>query len=88
MYKAASLAGQADYFAAKKDYEKAADFYNDASLVSELNALNSEYLLKAGINYLQTGNKEKAKELFNLVKVNYKTSGFANQVDKYLAQVE
>ncbi|PJA97857.1 MAG: hypothetical protein CO128_10400 [Ignavibacteriales bacterium CG_4_9_14_3_um_filter_30_11] len=88
MYKAASLAGQADYFVANKDYEEAAELYNNASLVSELNALNSEYLLKAGINYLKIGNKAKAKELFNLIKVNYKTSGVANQVDKYLAQAE
>jgi len=88
MYKAASLAGQADYFVANKDYEEAAELYNNASLVSELNALNPEYLLKAGINYLKIGNKAKAKELFNLIKVNYKTSGVANQVDKYLAQAE
>jgi len=88
MYKAASLAGQADYFVANKDYEEAAELYNNASLVSELNALNPEYLLKAGMNYLKIGNKAKAKELFNLIKVNYKTSGVANQVDKYLAQAE
>jgi len=88
MYKAASLAGQGDYFAAKKDFAKAAELFNNAFNVSELNALNSEYLLKAGINYLKTGNKTKAKELFNLIKVDYKTSTVANQVDKYLAQAE
>lgn len=88
MYKAASLAGQGDYFASKNDYEKAAELFNKAAMVSELNALNSEYLLKAGINYLKTGDKDNAKKLFNLIKVDYKTSAVANQVDKYLAQAE
>ena len=88
MYKAASLAGQGDYFASKKDYENAADFFEKAAHVSELIALNPEYLLKAGINYLYSGNKTKAKEVFNNIKLDYKTSSVLNQVDKYLVQAE
>lgn len=88
MYKAASLAGQGNYYASKKDYAKAADYFEKAAHVSELVALDPEYLLKAGINYLLVGNKTKAKEVFNEIKTGYKTSLVSNQVDKYLAQAE
>ena len=88
IYKAASLAGQGDYYASKKDYAKAADYFEKAAHVSELDALNPEYLLKAGINYLFAGNKTKAKEVFNNIKSDYKTSTVSNQVDKYLVQAE
>lgn len=88
MYKAASLAGQGNYYASKKDYAKAAEYFEKAAHVSKLIALDPEYLLKAGINYLLVGNKTKAKEVFNNIKTDYRTSLVSNQVDKYLAQAE
>jgi len=88
MYKAASLGGQGDYFASKKDYSKAADYFEKAAHVDKLVALNPEYLLKAGINYLYAGNKEKAKEVLNNIKTDYKTSTVSNQVEKYLVQTD
>ena len=88
MYKAASLAGQGDYYASKKDYAKAGDYFEKAAHINELVALNPEYLLKAGINYLFAGNKTKAKEVLNNIKTDYKTFTVSNQVDKYLVQTE
>jgi len=88
MYKAASLAGQGNYYASKKDYAKAAEYFEKAAHVSKLIALDPEYLLKAGINYLLVCNKTKAKEVFNNIKTDYRTSLVSNQVDKYLAQAE
>lgn len=88
MYKAASLAGQGDYFASKKEYTKAGDYFENAAHINELVALNPEYLLKAGINYLFAGNKTKAKDILNNIKTDYKSFTILNQVDKYLVQAE
>lgn len=87
MLKAAALAGQAGYYESKKDYQKAADLYNEASQVNKSNVDNPDYLLKAAINYLQTGQKDTAKELLNTIKDDYKTSEASRQVDRYLALV-
>ncbi len=88
MYKAASLAGQGDYFALKNDYAKAADYFEKAAHINKLVAMDPEYLLKAGINYLLAGNKAKAKEVLSNIKSDYKTSSVSIQADKYLAQAE
>jgi len=88
MFIAASLAGQGDYFAYKKDYEKAAEYFYNAAHINNLIALNPDYLLKAGISYLKTGNKNKAKEVFNNIKTDYKTSTVSNEVDKYIVLAE
>lgn len=86
--KATSLAGQADYYETKKQYEKAVDLYKEASKISENNPANSEYLLKAGINLLQLNKKEDAKKLFDTIKKDFASTYAGQEVDKYLAQVE
>jgi tetratricopeptide (TPR) repeat protein len=60
IFKATALSGEAGYYASKNEYEKAADLYRQASLVSEENVLNSEYMLQAGINSRQ-GIRKKQK---------------------------
>lgn len=84
-YKATALAGEAGYFASKKEYEKAADLYRKASRISKINALNPEYILKASINYINAGNKETAKELLETLKRDFTTSTSAREADRYLA---
>lgn len=88
IFKAASLAGQAGYYASKNEFQKAADLYRDASHISKLDALNPEYMLKAGINYISAGKDEKAKELFQTIKKDYPGTQAFREVDRYLAQVE
>ncbi len=88
IYKAAALAGQAGYYAAKKDYEKAADLYKQAAHVSKVDALNPDYLLHAGINYLNAGKEKEAKQVFGTIKKDYTTSTAYREINKYLAQVE
>ncbi|GAB6283700.1 MAG: hypothetical protein STSR0008_24920 [Ignavibacterium sp.] len=85
---ATSLAGQAAYYESKKDYKKSAELYNKAASVSELNVLNPQYLLFAGINYMKIGNNEKAKNLFKSIKKEYQTSPYLRDVDKYLTQLD
>ena len=87
-FKATALAGEAGYYASKNEYEKAADLYRNASLVSEENVLNPEYMLQAGINYLKAGETEKAKELFETIKKDYNTSSAFRDVERYSSQIE
>lgn len=84
---AASLAGQASYFEYKKDFEKALDYYLQASKISVTNPSNSDYLLRAGINYLNLGKKDEAKEILTQITENYQTSPAAREVNKYLVLI-
>jgi len=86
-FEAASLAGQAGYYAVQEDFEKAANLYLQASKMSKINSQNPDYLLNAGIYYLKAGDKEEAKILFNRIKEDYATSLAYREVDKYLAMI-
>lgn len=86
-FEAASLAGQAGYYAMKGDYEEAANLYLKASKISQVNSQNPDYMLNAGIYFLKAGEKDEAKLLFNKIKEDYSTSLANREVDKYLAQV-
>jgi tetratricopeptide (TPR) repeat protein len=88
LYKAAALSGKADYYQTKKDYEKAADLYRDASKLDKLNPANPEYVLNSGIAYLKAGSKDDAKAMFATLKKEYKTSQQLMEVDRYLVQLE
>lgn len=88
VFKATALAGEAAYYASKKDYEKAGDLYKKAAYVSEENVMNPDYLLRAGINYMDAGNKEEAKDLFNKIKKDYNTSTAFREIEKYLPIVD
>jgi len=87
-FKAASLAGQAGYHASQQNYNKAADLYLEASKMSKINSQNPDYLLNAGIYFLQSGDKEEAEILFNKIKEDYATSSANREVDKYLALIQ
>lgn len=88
LYKASALAGQAAYFEAKKEYLQAADLYKQASHVSALDVSNPYYLVNAGINYMKAGKSKEAKETFENVQKNYKTTSSAREVEKYLVQLD
>ncbi|MGE5436438.1 MAG: tetratricopeptide repeat protein [Syntrophothermus sp.] len=88
IYKATSKAGQAGYYANKKEWEKAANLFMDAANISKENVLNAEYLLNAGIYYKEAGNLDEAKEIFKKVKKDYSNSMAAREVDRYLTVLE
>lgn len=88
VFKAAALAGKASYLSFKEEYTEAADLYFKASTISKENALRPDYLLQAGINYFQAGNHEDAKEIFNTIKEEFRTSTAYTSVDRYLTQIE
>jgi tetratricopeptide (TPR) repeat protein len=87
IYIAASLAGQAGYYSAKNEFEKAADLYMNASKVSKSDVMNSDYIFQAAVNYFEAGNKDQAKNLLQTIKDDYKTSAVYSQVDRYLTQL-
>lgn len=87
IYIAASLAGQAGYYATKNEFEKAADLYMKASKVSKSDVMNSDYIFQAAVNYFEAGNKDQAKNLLQTIKDDYKTSAVYSQVDRYLTQL-
>jgi tetratricopeptide (TPR) repeat protein len=88
LFKATALAGKAGCLETKKEYEKAADLFADAAKISKINPANADYLIRAGINYLHVGKKEEAKNLFETIKRDYKTSPVIYELDRYLAQTE
>lgn len=83
-FSAASLAGRAAYFASKGEYEKAAELYLKASKVSKINAENPQYMLNAGIYFLNTGDKKQAKALFTAIKQEYPNTSVIREVDNYV----
>jgi tetratricopeptide (TPR) repeat protein len=87
MLKAASLSGQAGYYAYKRDFEKAADLYKEAAHISKYNVDNPDYLLKSAINYINAGQNQKAKEVLQTIKNDYKTSSASREVERYLALI-
>ncbi len=87
LYQATALAGQAGFFASRNNYAEAAKLYEKAASVYNSNALNSEYLLKAGINYMKEGKDKEAKKAFESVKNDYKNSESAREVQQYLVQL-
>jgi tetratricopeptide (TPR) repeat protein len=86
-FEAASMAGQAGYYAMNGDFEKAANLYLNASKQSQVNSQNPDYMLNAGICFLKVGEKDEAKILFNKIKEDYSTSLANREVDKYLATI-
>lgn len=88
MYQASALAGMAGYYSIKNDHIKAADLYNKAANVSELDAQNPDYLLNAAVNYINADEKDEAKVLLEKIKDEYTNSEAKKQVDKYLAFID
>jgi len=88
MIRAAAFAGKGACFVEKNNFAEAASNYEKAAHVSKYNALNSSYLLKAGINYIKAKDYETAESVLQLVKKEYKVSKEAQEVERYLDQIE
>jgi tetratricopeptide (TPR) repeat protein len=88
LFKAAALAGEASCYAANGNKEKAADYYARAAKISDNNAANAEYLLKSGINYIEVGKSEEAKEVLEKIKSDYASSSFVTNANRYLALIK
>ncbi|OGU68571.1 MAG: hypothetical protein A2499_09025 [Stygiobacter sp. RIFOXYC12_FULL_38_8] len=88
LLKSSALAGKAGVLETKKEYEDAADLYQEAAKIGKANPSNPEFLLKAGIAYLKAGKKEEANALFETIKKDYVTAVPYMELEKYLVQAE
>ncbi|MCX6171055.1 MAG: tetratricopeptide repeat protein [Ignavibacteriales bacterium] len=88
LFKATSLAGKGGVLESKKEFDKAADLYQEAAKISKSNPANAEYLLRAGVNLLNSGKKDEAKTVFEMIKKDYKTSAAFSEIDRYIIQIE
>ncbi len=86
-FRATALAGQASYYSVKKDYAKAAKLYKQAAFISETNPNRPDYLLQAGINFMKANENDEAKDLFQIIKDDYKASNAHAQVDRYFLEL-
>jgi tetratricopeptide (TPR) repeat protein len=82
LLKAASIAGEAGVYEAKKDYINAAKSFEKAASVKD-NAFADEYLFYAGRNYFMAGDKENTKRIFKQLKTEYPKSTFNTQSQRY-----
>ena len=87
LHQSTAYAGMAACYEVQADYEEAAKYYKKAADTYKLETQTADFLLNAGINYLKAGQKDKAKDVLETVKNDYKTSTAAREVEKYLSQI-
>jgi len=85
LFQAAAFAGAAGCYEAKNNPEKAAEYFKKAAFISRTNPQNPNFLLQAGLDYLDAGNKNKAKEMFEIIQRQYSKTDVGLNIDKYLA---
>lgn len=81
--KAASIAGVAAVKGAMGNFVEAAKEYEDAANVSELVALNDEYLFSAAKNYSLAKDAENYKRVSEMLKQDYPQSSYIMQLQRY-----
>lgn len=87
LHQATAIAGMAASYESMENYSEAAENYEKAAKLIIIDSQTADFLLNAGINYIKSGNKTNAKDVLELVKIDYKTTTAAQEVEKYLAQL-
>ena len=85
--KSGVLAGLGAAYEAKKDYKKAAEYFEKAALKFRDDQISSDRLVQAGRNYSLSGDKAKAKELYEIVKNEYKSPRYSREMDRLIAEL-
>lgn len=83
IFKASSIAGKAACDEMLGNYTEAADEYKKASTIVNVETQAASYLLSAGKNYLKSNSNDKAKEIFNMIKDEYKNTNAARELDRF-----
>jgi len=86
MITASALAGAGACYEAKGDNAKAASLYEKAAFRSSKDVNVPENMFHAAQNYMLSGNKEKAIELFKKVKKDFPTSAVSRDIDRWIAE--
>lgn len=87
IFAARALACIADCYVELGDYEKAYENYT-AAVAKADNEFASEYAFRAGLVAEKLGMKDKALNMYKVVKDNYPASPRAGEIEKYISRVE
>ncbi|HEY9165174.1 MAG TPA: tetratricopeptide repeat protein [Candidatus Kryptonia bacterium] len=85
---ASALAGMAEVYETRGDFEKAAEYYDRAAARDSKNFLAAQYLVGAARNYIKIGKKDRAIDLLTRVQKDFPNSPYAGNVDLYMAQAK
>jgi tetratricopeptide (TPR) repeat protein len=81
------LSGIGSCYEAKSMFKEAAASFEKAATQYPNDVSSAENLNNAARDYGQSGEKEKAIELYKRIKKNYPTTAFARDADRYIAQL-
>jgi tetratricopeptide (TPR) repeat protein len=82
-----AIAGEAACYEAKGDFENAAKYYEKAGKKNSDDPNAAENLVAAARNYAKKGDKERAIELYKLVKEEYAQSAAARDAERFLLEM-
>jgi tetratricopeptide (TPR) repeat protein len=88
IFKVAALVGKAAVYEAKGQYAEAGSEFEKAAAKAKDDIQSPEIYLNAARNYGLAGNKKKAVELIEKIKLNYPTSTASKESDRYLAEYQ
>lgn len=77
-----------DCYSQLKQYDEAADYYQQAADYSDNEFTTPMFLKKAGLALEETGNAQKALDNYKRIKEKYKTTSVGGDIDKYIARAE
>ena len=86
MTSASAYAGMAACYEIKKDFAKAASYFEKAASKNMTLVQAPENLQRAAVNYAASGKKEKAVELMLMLKKEFPTSSVARDADRFIAE--
>lgn len=81
------LGATGDAYAELGEKDKALKLYTEAAQMNDNAFTSPKYYLKAGMLYESTGNKEKALEMYHVIKDKYADSEEGRTIDKYIARL-
>ena len=84
---ASALAGQAEIFEIKGDFDRAGDLYRRAALLLENDLTSPQYLMAAGQAYEKAGQYTDARDAYQMIQDDYPESQQASEIEFYLGRV-
>ncbi|MEX0737315.1 MAG: tetratricopeptide repeat protein [Bacteroidota bacterium] len=86
MISSSGLAGVAACYEVKADHARAAEYFERAAFNDPRGVLAAEHIMHAAQNFVKAGNREKAVDLYKLLKRDYPTSSYVREIDRYIAE--
>jgi tetratricopeptide (TPR) repeat protein len=84
---ASRLAGIAACHEALGNHQEAGNYFERAAAKDQTEGSVAEHLHNAALNYAQSGDKERALDLFRRIKKNHPTTTYGREADRYITQL-